>query len=490
MSNTIIGREEELEVLKEALDSEKAEFLAVYGRRRVGKTYLIRSFFSNQDCVFFQVSGIQHAKSAEQLIEFKKEIQNVFYKSFKGTTLSNPKNWLSAFEMLDDAISVFAKDKKVVLFFDEFPWMAKRKDKLLQALDYYWNRYWSSNKNIKLVICGSAASWIIENILNNKGGLHNRVTKRLPIESFTLKEVKEYLRNNQINYDNYQVLQLYMCLGGIPYYLDMLKKGLSAVQNINELCFRKRGTLLDEFHNLFSALFEHGTIHENIIKFISTKREGVSREEIEKYLGTKGGRLTLWLKELEQAEFISSFTPWGRKYGAYYKITDEYTFFYLSWIEPFIKAGMRSKKSSYWEEVAQMPAYKAWAGYAFEAVCFKHISNIRNALHISGGALASTWRYIPPKNSKLTGAQIDLLFDRNDNIVNICEIKHANGPYKIDKNYASNLENKCKIYQEVTKTHKQVVISMITTFGLQKSDYANDIIFSGCDLNDLFKDDD
>ncbi len=209
MSTTLIGREEELAILEGIYHSDEAEFIAVYGRRRVGKTFLIRTFFSSKDCLFFQISGIQHAKTSQQLTEFKKEIQNVFYSNFKSTQLEMPKNWLTAFEMLTEAISAFGRDKQVVLFFDEFPWLATKKDKLLQALDYYWNRYWSQEKNIKLVICGSAASWIIENILNNKGGLHNRVTRRMPIEPFTLKENQAYLKSRGIHYDHYPLLQVY-----------------------------------------------------------------------------------------------------------------------------------------------------------------------------------------------------------------------------------------------------------------------------------------
>ena len=491
MSNTIIGRKAELSLLKEAYQSKKAEFLAVYGRRRVGKTYLIREFFQKQNGLFFQVSGIQYAKSSEQLMEFKKEIQRTFYSSLKATQIETPKSWLAAFEMLQEAITLFGQRQKIVLFFDEFPWMAIRKDKLLQALDYYWNRYWSTQKNIKLIICGSAASWIIENILNNKGGLHNRVTRRIPIEPFALKETKTYLNYHGLHYDNYSILQLYMCIGGIPYYLEMLKKGLSAIQNINQLCFQRKGTLMDEFHNLFKALFNQGAMHEDIIKIIAAKQEGASRDEIETALKTKGGTLTLWLKELEQAGFISTFTPWGRKYGTYYKMTDEYTLFYLTWIEPLRKSGLPIEpKTSYWEVAAHTPRWKYWAGHAFETVCYKHLSSVRKMLNIPEGAVASTWRYIAPKKSKLLGAQIDLVFDRNDNIINICEIKHTSAPFKIDKSYAVVLENKRNVYQAITKTNKQVVISMITTFGLKKSDYADDLIFSSGTLEDFFKSED
>lgn len=490
--SSIIGRSEELESLEDTYQSTRSEFIAVYGRRRVGKTFLIREFYSQkEDCYFFQVSGIKKATAQEQFKEFTKEIIRVFYPDFKNIQLESPKSWLHAFEILNDAIKFNLnkenKKNKTVLFLDEIPWLAQRKGKLLSALDYYWNRYWSSEKNIKLVICGSAASWIIKNILNSKGGLHNRVTCRLPIEPFTLKETKEYLKAKGLLYDSAQVLELYMCIGGIPYYLDMLKKGRSAPQNINQLCFQTKGALVDEFNNLFQALFDHASAHENIIKIIANKREGVSRDEIVKTLDMKGGTLSLWLQELEQTGFIQSFLPLGKKYGTYYKIIDEYVLFYLTWMAPLSESGLKTEKNShYWEEVSQSPRFNAWSGLAFEAVCHKHISNIKRALHIPDSARSGTWRYTPGKKDSIPDAQIDLLFDRPDGLISICEIKYASESFKIDKDCAKDLENKKMVYQLVTGTSKQMTLSMITTFGLKKSDYAEDLIFSDCTLKDLF----
>lgn len=484
----IIGREHEKKRLNQFLNSKEAEFAAVYGRRRVGKTYLIRNFFSDKPCIFFQVSGIIGAKAKTQLHAFKKSIEETFYSHLTRTSLENPKNWMDALAMLNDAINTFAPKKKVVFFFDEFPWMAIRKKQLLQAVDYYWNRYWSAMPNIRLVICGSAASWIINNILNNKGGLHNRVTLKLPIEPFTLQETETYLKSRSVRYNHMQILQLYMCLGGIPHYLKSVEAGLSAMQNVNQLCFQKTGLLHDEFNNLFSSLFDHSKLHETIIKLLASKREGVNREEIEKTLNYKGGALSTTLKELEHAGFIMSFRPWGRQRGAFYKIIDEYALFYLSWVAAEQKSIIQKEThSSYWEPIAQSPAFKAWAGYAFEAICFKHLNRIRVALQIPAGSAAATWRYHAKKTGE-TGAQIDLLFDRPDGIITLCEIKYANDIFKIDKDCAKNLLSKAEVYQKVTKTKKQIFISMITTFGLTDSVYREEHIVSEATLEDLFSD--
>jgi len=484
----IVGRWHEQAKLGKAYQSKRAELIAVYGRRRVGKTFLIRNFFPKKGGIFFQITGLHQGTSMAQLKEFTKEIKNVFFP--KQAQLEPSTNWMDAFELLTETIKLQIGTKKIVLFFDELPWMAIRSAKLLQALEYYWNRHWVSMPQIKLIVCGSASSWIINNIIKNKGGLHNRVTLRLPIEPFTLAETKDFLAYEGIKYDNYQTLQLYMCIGGIPYYLTMLDKGFSAIQNINRMCFQKKGSLLDEFKLLFSSLFENANLYEAIIKIIAAKRNGVSREEIERAVKYKGGRLTTRLSELEQMEFITSFTQWGRaKKGIFYKVIDEYTIFYLNWIAAGSRRRIKKEiTNKYWEEISQTQAWKSWSGYAFEAVCFKHINAISKALHIPDGATAYAWKHVPSKSAKdQTGAQIDLVFDRSDGVVNICEIKYSKSPYVIDKSYARILLNKAKVYREVTKTKKLIFISLITTFGLKKTINSENIITSTTSLEDLFK---
>jgi len=485
---TIIGREHELARLSKMLHSPEAEFAAVYGRRRVGKTFLIKNFFLQRDCIFFQVSGILKASSPTQLKEFKKATEQTFYSQFKATKLQTPSNWMDGLEMLHEAIVRLSDGKKVVLFFDEFPWMAMRKSNLLQALDYYWNRYWSAMPQVKLIICGSAASWIIKNILNNKGGLHNRVTLKLLLKPFTLTETQSYLKSRGIDYQPAQIVQLYMCIGGIPYYLKFVEKGLSAMQNINQMCFQETGTLLDEFNNLFASLFSHHEIHESIIRLIAEKREGVSREIIEEKMQLKGGRLSLRLKELEEAGFIAPYLPWKKKRGMYYKLIDEYTLFYLSWIEPLVKENkINTWNEHYWEEASQSPAWRAWSGYAYEAVCFKHLPLIRKALNIPQSAIVYTWRYIPKKSEVglWEGAQIDLVFDRNDGIINLCEIKYSQEPFKLDKKVYAELQRKTAVYQKITQTSKQIFLSLIASGGVQASIY-QEFIQSIAVLEDFF----
>jgi len=485
---TIIGRQYEQKQLQKVFQSDKAEFVAIYGRRRVGKTYLIREFFDKKACIFFRSSGIHKGSLKKQLEKFKKEIENTFYKGRKGTQLSPFSNWHDAFEALKDAIDLFSGKQKVVIFFDEIPWMATPKSGLLEALDYYWNRYWVENKKIKLIICGSAASWIIDNVLHDTGGLHNRVTLRLPMEPFILSETKAYLMHKNIHYSNEQILTLYMCLGGVPFYLNFVEKGLSAIQNINNICFSKKGTLYDEFELLFASLFKKHEIHEEIIAFIANKREGVPRHEIESHFKYKGGRLTGRLKELEEAGFIIAFTPWKKERGIHYKVIDEYTLFYLTWIAKRAKSRIsKNIDDHYWEVLSAKPAWNAWAGLAFEAICFKHITQIKKALQIPDGSDVSSWRHRSNEKEE-SGAQIDLIFDRPDNIVNLCEIKNCRTPFVIDKKYVNYIISREKIYRKVTKTNKQIFHSMIVSAGLKKTMYSEEIIASFATLNDLFKD--
>ena len=421
-----------------------------------------------------------------QLREFKKEIERVFYGG-QGGHLAEPQNWLDAFAMLTDSITLLAKRKKVVLFFDEFPWMATRKSGALQALDYYWNRFWVCQPQIKLIVCGSAASWMITNLLNNKKGLHNRVTQRIRLEPFNLGETQAYLRSQGILLDQRQILTLYMSIGGIPFYLRGCEKGYSAIQNINHLCFQKKGMLQAEFTNLFTSLFASGDGHESLMRFLSAHRGGISRQALEQHSGLKGGRLTVRLKELEEAGFIQSFLSQGRERGTFYKIVDEYSLFYLSWIAPEGKSVIEHGLSNtYWDVISQTAAWKAWSGYAFEAVCLKHLAQIRSALHIPEGSRATTWRFVPPPKSPERGAQIDLLFERPDQVIQLCEIKYTATPYEIDKAYAQNLSQKVQVYRLKTQTEKQIFISMITACRLKNNLYAQEMIASEVTLQDLF----
>jgi AAA+ ATPase superfamily predicted ATPase len=484
----IIGREAEKQLLSDAFNSRKAEFLAIYGRRRVGKTYLIDQFFTSKSCLYFQLTGLHKGTLKEHLALFAKALSDSFFSNL-GLQIESPRDWLQAFELLTSAINKLGGKKRIVLFFDELPWLASPRSGFKKALDYYWNTVWSKNSKIILVICGSAASWVIKNIINDKGGLHNRVTLKLRLSPFSLKETYDYLHYAGRKLNHQQVLEIYMALGGIPDYLEKIKPSLSAAQNISELCFSRNGQLFDEFDKLFSSLFNNAKAYVDLIKLIAQKRNGITRQDIGKKakLSETGGTLSERLTALEETGFIKSFIPIGNtERGLCYKVIDEYCLLYLTWVAPIKKKIENEAESTYWISKINTPAWHSWSGYAFEAVCMKHVTQIKKALFIPLGALSDSWHYSPKPGSELRGAQIDLLFDRDDGVITLCEIKYSQKNFEIDKKYAHELINKVQVFKTHYKTKKQVFISMVTADGLKKNRYSEELITSKATLDDLF----
>lgn len=476
----IIGRKKELKLLNKVYSSHEAEFLVVYGRRRVGKTYLIREFFISKKCKLLHATGLQHGSQKKQLKKFVEAISETF---LDGVSLEAPKNWDDAFGILHKQLSKC--QEKVVVFLDELPWMATRRSGLLEEIDYYWNRNWSKMPNVILVACGSSASWLIKKIINSKGGLHNRVTHAIKLLPFSLAETDEFLKSRNINLNQKHVLSLYMSLGGVPYYLKYIERGLTAQQNIQNIFFAKEAPLQEEFSKLFESLFDNADAYIELVKLIAKRKEGARRAElkVDAQLSSGGGRLSKRLQDLKEAGFIEENIPWGRSKGEYYKLIDEFCLFYLQWVN-----SQRQKQftQDYWLNQSQRPSYYAWSGYAFEAVCMKHIDHIVRALNIKASGQVSAWRFIP--RTKLTeGAQIDLVIDRNDNAITLCEIKYTDQEYFIEKQYAKNLKKKVEIFKEKTATKKQIFLAMICANGLKRTAYSEEYIDGGVvTLDDLF----
>jgi AAA+ ATPase superfamily predicted ATPase len=484
---SITGRGEEIATLEHIFHSDKPEFLALYGRRRVGKTYLIRQFFARKAVIFFNVTGSKNGSRLKQLAHFAQQIGEVFY---GGLLLTVPKSWDEAFSILIKAINQQEKSKKVILFFDELPWMATKKSLLLQELDYYWNQHWSNDKRIKLIICGSSASWIINKIIKNKGGLHNRLTQKICLNPFTLLETKQFLERQGIKLKNQQILLIYMVTGGVPYYLSHIRKGMSAAQIIERLAFTEKGVLLEEFDELFASLFDNSEDYIQIIRIIASRRSGIGKRELLKTIGkaVMGSVGIKILNELEETGFIMSFMPhYHKRQGVYYRLVDEYTLFYLKWIEP-IKRALQKKSldKGNWQAMQRTPEWSNWLGYAFEAVCYKHISAIRKALSISPDAVANSWRYVPRKGTKTRGAQIDLLFDRKDDAITLCEIKNTEEPFVLTKDYVDILQRKLATFKEQTRTKKELFLVFVSANGIKNNYYAEDLISGVVTLDDLF----
>jgi len=368
--------------------------------------------------------------------------------------------------------------------------MVSRNSRLLQTLEYYWNHHWSRDPRVKLIICGSSSGWILKNIINNKAGLYNRVTRTIHLEPFNLFQTKKYLAYEKIKLTQAQIVHVYMVLGGIPYYLSRITPGLSATQAIESLAFSKGSFLSQEFKNLYATLFGSAGMHVDLARIIASHRYGIGQEELSRQLDkiSSGGRLKDWLNDLEQAGFIIRFKPFQHeKKGIYYKMIDEYSLFYFHWIEPISNSLIdRGMRKGYWENIQSSPAWHSWSGYAFELICYKHIPEISKALNISPNALAYAWRYAPTKNSSESGAQIDLLFDRNDDTITVCEIKYTEKPYSIDKSYAQRLKQKIDVFKQISRTRKNIVLAMIAASGLKNNIYSEELVYRFATMEDLF----
>lgn len=474
---SLIGREKEIERLNEALVSKESELISVIGRRRVGKTFLIESVYG--DKMDFAISGIQNASKQEQLENFVASI-NQFAKS--PILVNSPKSWLEAFRLLILFLEGKRKQSKKIIFFDELPWMVSHRSGFLKAFSFFWNS-WAVKNNVVAVICGSAASWMIQKVVHNKGGLYNRITKRIKLHPFTLQETAQFLQKRNIKLDHYQLAELYMAIGGIPHYLKEIKRGESIAQNIDRICFdTSTGMLFDEFAQLYPALFDHSENHIAIVRALAKHQLGLSRKAIIQSTGiANGGGLSKTLEELQLSDFISEYTPFGKKKrDTLYRLTDEYSLFYLKFIAPLKKEG-----AGVWESYSKTTTYKTWCGYAFENLCLKHITQIKKALGIAGIYTNHSSFYSKGKDG-LAGCQIDLIIDRDDKAINICEIKFYNTEFIMTKAYADDLRKKMALFKHYTKTKKQLILTFISTYGILPNKHSSAVVDKEIKVEALF----
>ncbi|MBU0764837.1 MAG: ATP-binding protein [Bacteroidetes bacterium] len=470
----LIGREDEIKILNSLLQSDKSEFVAVFGRRRVGKTFLVREVF--KDKFTFYITGLANSTLERQLLNFHTSLHD-YGKPARDIPVL--KNWFSAFRELISFLER-SRSKKKIVFIDELPWLDTPKSGFLSALEHFWNSWASARSDILLIVCGSAISWMLNKLINNKGGLHNRVTYKLKVVPFTLKECEAFFKSRNVHLNRYQIIELYMAMGGIPYYLDAIRPGISVVQNIDSLFFSKNGLLRDEFFNLYASLFKHPENHVAVVTALSKKAKGLTREEIIHYANlTNGGGITKVLEELESSGFIMKYTPFKkRNKQSLFQLVDFYTLFYFKFI-----CNQKTGKN-YWQNSIDSPRHRAWSGYAFEQVCLMHMEQIKKELGISGvHTEESSWRSSGGEN----GTQIDLLIDRADQVINICEIKFSVGEFVIDKKYAQTLRNRISTFKTETGTRKSVFLTMITTYGTKTNTYALELINNNLTMNSLFE---
>ena len=469
----MIGRAEERRMLLERAQREEAQLVVVYGRRRVGKTFLVRETFGND--FVFSYTGYENVNKRRQLEEFAKALGRYGMKADAA-----PKDWFAAFDLLLALIESHGEEHKTV-FIDEMPWMDNRGSEFIAALEGFWNGRASAIHNLCLIVCGSAASWITMKILHNRGGLYNRATMRIRLEPFTLKECEEFFAAKDVRLNRYDIIGSYMVFGGIPYYLDNFDGRYSFAQNVDKLCFGSNALLADEYDEVFMSLFSNPGKHVEVIKALGTRKKGLTREEIKGHISfPDGGNLTRILKELELSGFIREYCPFGKKQkGSLFQLCDPFTLFYLNWMK-----GRQHGHEGYWTSMLGSGAYNAWSGYAFEQVCLAHIPQIKQALGIAGVLTAcSSWS---SSEAGGQGAQVDLVLERADNIINLCEMKFSSQEYAVDKKEDLALRNKLGAFASETRTRKAVRLTLVTTYGLKPSPYAS-VFQSALCMEDLFR---
>ncbi len=473
--NNFIGREPELDELRRAVNSHNSEFVLLYGRRRVGKTYLVRQFF--EDKFTFKYVGKHRVSMQLQLSGFRDAL------AFYGNMDNIPEllNWSQAFLELGKLLDRDSSKRKVI-FFDEMPWLDVKGSDFVSGFEYFWNSWVSFRNDIVFIACGSATTWMHEKLEVNRGGLHNRITKKIALRPFNLHECEMYLKKVGFDWDRYQIMQCYMILGGVPYYLSLLHPELSLHQNIDNLFFRQGATLKCEFEELYNALYGKADSYIAVVRMLASKSEGFTRQEIMDRTKIAGGTLTDILQNLERCDFILSYAHLGMKVkNAVYRLCDFYTLYYFRFLE-----NNNTQDEQYWVHHINDRSIAIWEGFSFELLCLMHLNQIKKGLGISGMATeASVWRFVPNKDDDANGFQIDLVIKRIDKILHLCEMKFSDHRYAIDKRYENLLRERLRTFEEKSGYSRGCVYTFITPAGLVDGIH-NGLVHSQITSKELF----
>ena len=468
----MIGRTEEIALLKEQAAANRSRFVVVYGRRRVGKTFLVREAFGYR--FTFTHTGVERATMAEQLAQFR---QSLVVQGYEDCPV--PTDWIEAFGLLKTLIMKSADERKI-LFIDELPWMDTPKSRFLPAFENFWNGWCSARTDVLLIVCGSATSWIVKKVLRNKGGLFNRANRTIFLQPFTLRQCEEYAREAGLSMGRRELVEAYMIFGGLPYYWSLLDRRYSLAQNVDRLCFTTVGELVLEFRRLYNSVFRVPEPYVRVVTALGTRKIGMTREDLVESLGVENcGRLTNCLQDLELSGFIRSYRPFGRrKKGTVYQLIDNFTLFYFRFMR---EAG--NLRDGFWLDSVDSSERHSWEGLAFERVALWHEQQIKEALRI-GGVRTNTASWKSAR--KFGGAQVDLVIDRKDGVVNLCEMKFTSAPFAIGAGYEKELRNKISLFKEETETRSSVHLTMVTIDGVRRNEYAG-IVQSEVTLDDLFR---
>lgn len=469
----LIGRENEQGLLKKYIDSNRSEFIAVYGRRRVGKTFLVTETF--KDALSFDMTGVIDGDKEDQLVSFNIALKESGYEGKRVT------DWYGAFEALKEVVKKVPQNRSAIIFIDELPCLDTPRSGLVKALDLFWNGWANRQSNVKLIVCGSATTWIVDNIIDNHGGLHNRITHEMHIHPFTLHDTEEYLTTYGFKWNRLAMAQTYMVLGGIPYYLSLLDNALSLPANIDQLFFSRDAELKKEFDRLFKSLFKSPQAYVDIIQLLANNKKGLTRKEIsEKLKKETGGHLSKLLVNLENCDFIRKYNVRERKINSnngIYQLTD----FYIQFYHDF--CSKHTTDEHFWENSINSPKQNTWYGLAYERLCMAHIPQIKEALGIQR---IRTEYYSWRSKESVPAAQVDLIIERADQIISLCEIKYSKGIYSLDAKEEERLRNRITDFADETKVKEAVQLVLITTYGLKDNAHSTEVN-DRVVLDDLFK---
>lgn len=475
----IVGRQAECRRLSQCLEADTAQLVVVYGRRRVGKTFIINEFFNGR--FDFKLTGAYNEPKETQLRYFAMELSRQ-----AGREIVPPKDWIDAFDLLRRHLSSLPQDEKHIVFLDEMPWMDTQRSGFMSAFEWFWNDWGCTQHNLVLIVCGSATSWMVKNIDENKGGLFNRQTCKLNLIPFSLHEVELYLKSRQIDWSRRDIAECYMIMGGFPYYYSLLDPELSYSANIDNLFFRKRAELWDEFDHLYKTLFANSEHHIRMVEALSRKNIGLSRAELANQLDLpQNGAFSRLLSDLVDSGFVRKNSFYGKKSkDVLYQLADYYTLFYFRFLQ-----NREGNDEHFWSNSIDNPGRRVWAGLTFEQLCKDHVPQIKRKLGIAGVlSTESSWQgaVIVDDDEQKRGAQIDLIIDRRDQVVNLCEIKFSLGEYLIDKDYDQKLRNKIAVFRDATHCKKTLQLTMMTTYGVKRNKYSG-VMTNQVILDDLFE---
>ncbi|MBR1726793.1 MAG: ATP-binding protein [Muribaculaceae bacterium] len=460
MAQAIIGREKEIMRLKAIVESDKAELVAIYGRRRVGKTFLVKEFFKGK--FDFYATGIFEGKRDDQLAAFCDALSGNGKKAVPTAT-----TWIQAFILLRNHLAGIKK-KRIIVFMDELPWFDTRNSQFLKAFEWFWNSWGSTQHRLKLIVCGSATTWMTDKFINGKGGLYNRTTERMHLSPFNLHEAALLLKSNGLDWEPNRILDAYMIFGGMPLYLSMLKRELSLEANVDNLFFGEGAPLTHEYAFLLRSLFNNSDYYQRILDAISQKNMGISRQEIARSAKmSMNGSLTSALNNLISCDFIRRYSAFGKsERDALFQLTDLFILFYKRFVERY-----NGKDEHHWVNSIDSPARRTWTGLAFEQVCLLHVAQIKQALGIAGIQTdVCSWRHVGDAHTN--GAQIDLLIARRDKTINLCEMKYADSPYEITGKLCNELRERKATFRSITGTRYALHQTMVSPYGIKPNAHA------------------